>query len=242
MLRTDLVGEEKKMRSLRILAVLIACLFCVGVAMAQDTPTVEVFGGYTFIHFNGGSGTFGVMDGGTPVLARGASRLGADPLALAPISTTLTSNINGGSASLAYNLNNWFGLAADFGGSAITSVNLSGLPSVDVNSTLFTYLFGPRFSYRGNKTFTPFAQVLVGGAHITDVTAKGLTVAKAENAFAMAVGGGLDWNVNKVFAVRLGQVEYVLTRFTDPFSLSGASGTQNSVRVSAGVVFKLGGK
>jgi len=227
------------MRSLRILVVLIACLFFAGLAMAQDTPTVEVFGGYTFIHFNGGSGTITGI-GLAPDLAHGASPLGAgDPMA---VSTKLTSNINGGSASVAYNLNNWFGLAADFGGSSISSVDLSGLPSVNVSSTLFTYLFGPRFSYRGNKTFTPFAQVLVGGAHITDVTAAGVTLAKSENAFAMTVGGGLDWNVTKLVAIRVGQVEYVLTRFSNPFSLTGASGTQNSVRVSAGVVFKLGGK
>jgi len=232
------------MRGLRIFVVLIACLFFAGVAMAQDTPTVEVFGGYTFIHFNGGSGTLSdVIPIGPP--PDGASRLGATRLAAgdpAALATTLTSNINGGSASLAYNLNNWFGLAADFGGSAITRVDLSGLPSVDVSSTLFTYLFGPRFSYRGNKTFTPFAQVLVGGAHITDVTSAGATLAKGENAFAMAVGGGLDWNVTKLVAIRVGQVEYVLTRFSAPFSLMGAPGTQNSVRVSAGVVFKLGSK
>jgi opacity protein-like surface antigen len=209
------------MKAFRILVVLAACLCFAGVAMAQDTPVVDLFGGYTFIHFNGGSGVVSSVSGAT---------------------TTLTSNINGGSGSVAYNVNKWFGLAADFGGSEITTANLSGLPSVNVSSTLFTYLFGPRVSYRGWKTFTPFAQVLVGGAHVSNITSKGVRIAKAENAFAMTAGGGLDWNVTKVIAVRVVQAEYLLTRFTDPFSLTGASGTQNNFRLSAGIVFRLGSK
>jgi opacity protein-like surface antigen len=59
---------------------------------------------------------------------------------------------------------------------------------------------------------TPFAQLLVGGAHITDVAGPAMTIGgpcaqativKSENAFAMAVGGGLDWNVHKYVAIRV---------------------------------------
>jgi opacity protein-like surface antigen len=206
--------------------------------MAQDAPTVEIFGGYTYIHFNAGSGTIGTFSpGGAGFASRGGVLQIAGPGAI----TTLTSNINGGSASLAYNLNHWFGLAADFGGSAITKANFSGQPSVNVSSTLFTYLFGPRISYREKKTFTPFVQVLLGGAYITDITSGGATVAKSQNAFAMTVGGGLDLNVSKYIALRLGQAEYLLTRFNNPFALSGAPVNQNNFRFSAGVVLRLGG-
>jgi len=227
------------MKTFRVLSMLVLCLLFAGVAAAQETPTVEVFGGYTFIHVNVGSYSTAVPVVIGPELAPpGASQLRA----LFPASGTVTSNLQGGSGSLAYNLNNWFGLAADFGGSKISSINVSGAPSVNVNSTLFTYVFGPRFSYRGYKKVTPFAQVLVGGAHITDVTSAGVTLAKGENAFAMTVGGGLDWNVTKLVAIRVGQVEYALTKFSNPFSLTGASGTQNNLRVSAGIVFRLGTK
>ena len=226
------------MKVLRTFVVLTACLLFSGVAMAQETPTVELFGGYTFIHFNAGSGSFVVP---TPVGTGLAARaLQLDPAA--PVSTTLTSNVNGGSASFAYNFNKWFGMAADFGGGGIATAHLSGLPDVDVSSTLFTYLFGPRISYRGNKTFTPFFQVLVGGAHFTDISSHGVRVAKAENGFAMTAGGGLDWNLNNRWAIRLGQVEYLLTRFTDPFSITGASGNQNNIRFSTGVVVRFGSK
>jgi opacity protein-like surface antigen len=222
------------MKTLRVSCMLALCLLFAGVAAAQDTPTVELFGGYTFIHVNVGNAT---IQTDTPVVLRSAFGT-----SLAPTDPHVTSNLQGGSGSLAFNVNKWFGLAGDFGGSKISSINASGFPSVNVDSTLFTYLFGPRFSYRGNKTVTPFAQLLVGGAHITDVTSAGVTIAKGENAFAMAVGGGLDWNVNKYFAVRVGQVEYLMTRFTNPLSLTGATGTQNNVRVSAGIVLRLGTK
>ena len=228
------------MKTFRILSILTLSLLFAGVAVAQDTPTVEVFGGYTFIHVNVGTATLGVAGAaGSGVSLLRASQSG-DPLA--PISATVTSNLQGGSGSFAYNVNKWFGLAADFGGSKISSLNASGVPSLNVNSTLFTYLFGPRISYRGIKKVTPFGQVLLGGAHITDVTAAGVTVAKGANAFAMSVGGGLDWNVQKHVSIRVGQVEYLMTRFTNPFSLTGSTGTQNNVRVSAGVVFRLGSK
>ena len=217
------------MKTLRVLSILVLALLFTGVAAAQQqTPAVEVFTGYTFIHANVGTTQTAVI--GAPA---------GDPLAP---SLTVTSNIHGGSASVAYNLNNWFGLAADFGGSQISSLNTSAGPSINVDAKLFTYLFGPRFSYRKWKTFTPFGQVLFGGAHISDVTAFGMTVAKSENAFAMTVGGGLDWNVTKLIAIRVGQVEYALTKFSNPFALPGTSGTQNNVRVSAGIVFRLGTK
>jgi opacity protein-like surface antigen len=207
------------MKIQKVLSILGLTLLFTSVAAAQQqTPVVDLFGGYTFLHVNVGSGT------------------------VAGTKTTVTSNLHGGSGSIAYNVNNWFGLAADFGGSKISTLDASGLPSVDVSSTLFTYVFGPRFSYRKYKTFTPFAQVLFGGAHITDVKAMGVTISKSENAFAMTAGGGLDWNVTDHIAIRVAQVEYALTKFSDPFSVTGASGTQNNVRISAGIVFRLGKK
>src|SRR5260370_29606979 len=64
---------------------------------------------------------------------------------------------HGGGGSLAYNLNNWIGAVGDFG---VFKETGSGSGLHDVN-----YLFGPRVSYRGDGSFTPFAQVLFGGQH-----------------------------------------------------------------------------
>ena len=66
-------------------------------------------------------------------------------------------NANGWNTSLTGNLNNWFGIAADFSG-AYKSQN-----GVSFNN--YTYTFGPVVSYRHNETFTPFAHFLAGGYH-----------------------------------------------------------------------------
>ena len=128
-------------------------------------------------------------------------------------------NFHGGSASIAGNFNRWFGIVGDFGGYRASEVVIS--------ANVFSYLFGPRISYRDNDRITPFAQVLVGGARIS---ASGASL----NSFALAAGGGIDIKAAEHIAIRLVQAEYVYTRF------SGVK--QNNVRLSAGVVFRFGRK
>jgi hypothetical protein len=67
-------------------------------------------------------------------------------------------NLNGGSGSIAFNLWNSLGIVGDFGGYHIGNIGGSG-----VDATLYTYLFGPRFSYRAHERVTPFAQARFGG-------------------------------------------------------------------------------
>ena len=126
---------------------------------------------------------------------------------------------DGGSASIAGNFNRWFGIVGDFGGYRASEAGIS--------ANVFSYLFGPRISYRDNDRITPFAQVLVGGARIS---AAGASL----NSFALAAGGGIDIKAAEHIAIRLVQAEYVFTRF--------AGEKQNNVRLSAGVVFRFGRK
>lgn len=136
-------------------------------------------------------------------------------------------NLNGGGANVAFNPSHVFGIVADFGGTH--TGNVSGPGS---SGTLYTYLFGPRFSYRRSNRFTPFGQILVGGAHGS--ASFGVTTA-AVNSFAMSFGGGLDVKVTDHIAVRPAQVDYLMTRF----DLTGTGRTaQNNLRYSAGVVFR----
>src|SRR5579862_177349 len=86
-----------------------------------------------------------------------------------------TFNVHGGSGSVAYNLNNWVGLAADVGGYHFTT-----LPA-GLGSNMYTYLFGPRFSFRNSGRITPFAQVLFGGGR---VNASSGGIQAGENGFA----------------------------------------------------------
>jgi opacity protein-like surface antigen len=131
---------------------------------------------------------------------------------------------NGGSGYLEYNLGNMLGLVADFGGYANTRKG--------IDSKAMTYMFGPRFNWRHSK-LNPYAQFLFGGAY--GWNAKNNT----QNAFAMAVGGGIDYNLNHRFSVKPIEVEYLLTEMNDK---TGFGSRQNDIRYSAGIVFKFGEK
>jgi hypothetical protein len=158
--------------------------------------------------------------------------------------------LNGGSASVAYNFNNYLGLVADFGGYAADRLQLTGGSNspvvVDASGTVYTYLFGPRLSFRNSTRFTPFAQVLGGGVYATDVAISGCTGSPActplpaQNAFALTAGGGLDIRLTQHFSLRPIQAEYLMTTFDDV--PTGASAIQNNLRLSAGIVYGLGGE
>ncbi len=132
-------------------------------------------------------------------------------------------NFNGGSGSIAVNVNNWLGVVGDFGGyhHSETGVSLN----------IISYMFGPKLAFRSNERVTPFVQALFGGAHAS-ASLSG-TGTGTENAFAMAVGGGIDVKATQHVAIRLIQAEYFMTKFTD-----GLNNRQNNARISAGVVFR----
>jgi hypothetical protein len=189
------------------------------VAAAQEVPRYETFLGYTYVRANQFNQNTGL----------GQTIGGFD--------------MNGGSAQFIYNFNKWFSGVADIG--AVTKQNV-GIINAD-NTTTF-YLFGPRVSYRNHSRFTPYAQILFGGATRavsrqldvfpganTEITAQ---VSATQTAFAMAVGGGLDWKLGKHFSFRPVSVDYVLTRF--PSLSTRNNQNQNSIRASAGIIFTFG--
>lgn len=154
--------------------------------------------------------------------------------------------LNGGSTSVAFNLNRYFGIVGDFGGFNDTRVLLTGAgPSVDAQTqgTAFTYLAGPRLSSRKYDRVTPFVQVLAGGIHASEISVSGCpgtcTLLPSANAFALTAGGGLDVRIHHHIALRLIQAEYLMTRFDD--LSTGSSASQNDIRISTGLVFRFGG-
>jgi outer membrane protein OmpA-like peptidoglycan-associated protein len=110
-------------------------------------------------------------------------------------------------------------------------------------------MFGPRVSFREHHDrLTPFLQVLGGVAHADELTLVGCTAPiyactplPRETVFTMTAGGGLDYRVNHRIALRLFQAEFLLTRFEDPTSATGATAWQSNVRLSTGIVFRFGG-
>jgi opacity protein-like surface antigen len=95
----------------------------------------------------------------------------------------------------------------------------------------YTFLFGPHFAYRRKKA-TTFAHALFGAAHSGVRQGNdGGTGSAADTSFAMAIGGGFDVNLTRSFAWRV-QTDYLQTRFS--------SEMQNNLRVSTGIVLRIG--
>jgi outer membrane protein with beta-barrel domain len=131
-------------------------------------------------------------------------------------------NQNGANVSVAGNFNRWLGLVGDVG----------GYHKSEAGATFNTYTFmgGPRFSYRNSSRVTPFAQVLVGAAH-GSLGAFGSS--GSGNGFAYSAGGGVDLCLSKHFSLRP-QIDYIRNSF---------SGTRiNMVRGSFGIVFRFGNR
>ena len=142
-------------------------------------------------------------------------------------------NLNGSTASLAYQFNNRLAVVGDFG------VYRFSNPGPGLTSTMYTYLVGPRVALRrsgGESRIAPFAQVLLGGGRL-NASAGGVDA--GENSLTVAVGGGLNVSAGRRFSIRLFEADYLLTRFNHP---DGSSATQNNVRISAGIVFHFGNR
>jgi hypothetical protein len=151
-----------------------------------------------------------------------------------PTSTHTSFNLNGWSATAAWNVNSWFGLVADLGGEYGTPSITVMSTKVNVQTHLFDAVFGPQINFRNSTGVTPFVHALVGVSHVNiTLSATGFTSkSTSDNGFAGAFGGGLDWKVGEHVSIRLIQAEYFPTRFK--------GNTQNNARISAGIIFRSG--
>lgn len=165
-------------------------------------------------------------------------------------------SLNGGGGSATFNVNDYVGFKMDlqgFGSNETNfvipagSANFPGGASGKVQGNLFTYMFGPQIKFRTPK-FHPFGHLLFGGAHsnvygnafktICQPLASGCGISKAPSgdAFAMAFGGGIDIPVHHNVSLRVGELDYLLTRFTNAFTDTN----QSNLRYSGGIVFSFG--
>ncbi|MFN8006954.1 MAG: hypothetical protein U0V70_08030 [Terriglobia bacterium] len=210
---------------------LFSALFCfMGLtAFADDAPKIEVFGEYSYLRFN-------------PTLPGIQNR-----------------SFNGGGGGVTFNLNNYFGIKAELMGYGSTNYTIPAgttIPGVTppavttapitTQGNMFTYLFGPQVTYRTSK-FNAFGELLFGGsnsngyANVAEAfNGVGANIAGGtQHPFTMAFGGGLDIKVAKNIAIRPVEIDWVVTRYTNPITLTN---NQNCFRYVAGVVFYLGGK
>ena len=142
----------------------------------------------------------------------------------------------GWSGSLAVNVNRWFAAEAAVSGHYKDNVDFSAaFPGANsLNTGVFSFLGGPRVNLRPG-----FVHALVGVDRLIGIQSG---ISGTQNSLAGALGGGVQWDLSPHWAVNT-SMDYVLTRHNF-FTVFGPSSlptqSQHNVRVSAGVVFKLG--
>ncbi len=209
-----------KIRSAIVLG--IALLFG-STAFAQDYPKVESSLAFMYIR----TPTSFTIPAGAPVGIPGTS-------------FNESFNCAGGGGTLAYNVSSAVGIAADLGGCKYFGNTIPAL-SAKLSGSDFTYMFGPRFTYRNSSKLRPFGEVNFGGNRLSlscnnNTACNGTSYSK--NAFALTAGGGFDVVLSKKFSLRLIQAEYLYTRFgySCNLALCSNNNNQNSFRLKSGIV------
>ena len=203
----------------KALLVTLLLIFCGVSTVAQDHPRFEVGAGWNYLHVDtGGSG--------------------------ANVSENSTSGLFIDGTFYAMK---WVGLTADFQFNQKHFPAGTLQPANGVDTNLLGLAFGPRIKGHFGRV-EPFGHGLFGFSRVSVKPATAGAVNTSDTAFAMKFGGGVDVGVAHHFAVRLGELNYYLTKFgtTDCFpSVNGAipcglngKGTQNNFTVSTGIVIR----
>jgi opacity protein-like surface antigen len=138
-------------------------------------------------------------------------------------------NFHGWNSSVTGNVTRRFGIVADFSGHYGTEQG-----SILVKQNAHSFLFGPRYSFRG-KRFTPFVYALLGVTRFHEsATVFGQKFSASDSGFSSALGGGLDVRVNDRVAIRAFQIDYFRPNFFGE--------AHNRGRLAFGVVLHLGKK
>ncbi len=173
-------------------------------------------------------------------------------------------NSPGVHASFGYNVARNLRLLADFG-AQYHSTDIVWTNGQSASADDYQLLFGPELTLRHNPRVTPFVHGLVGVAfrHYAVPTGNWICtgypnyicyqdhfdIAK-ESGFASGVGGGIDWLVHPIVAVRLVQFDWIRTNLSrDNVNYSPAQGElptlkgwQDNYRFSIGFTFRMGEK
>lgn len=121
-----------------------------------------------------------------------------------------SANLNGWEISGQYKFRDWFGGVADLDGHY-------------GSASTYSYLFGPQISLPSRVS--PFAHLLLGGAHISQA-------GFGSSSFSMALGGGIDVGLfHDQFYWRAIQTDYLMTQF--------GGRAQNNFRASTGIVIRF---
>jgi len=165
---------------------------------------------------------------------------------------------NGGGGGAQLNMGRFLGIKGDFQSYGSTEWTVDVKSPIPTNNgvipigtyttkaNMFTYLFGPEVHVQSRKVRV-FGEVLFGGTNTSGyanlynqaIVGGNASYNPNQHPFAMAFGGGIDVNVSDSVAIRLGEFDWILTRYTNPWT---STNNQNSFRYLGGIVFKFGGR
>jgi len=139
-------------------------------------------------------------------------------------------NNYGGSGSFTWNASRWIGLTEELGGLSYDR-NVNG---TSIHGGITTFLLGPRLNMRRFDYFVPFAEFLLGGAHVgPPMTGDG-----SQTAFTLAAGGGVDVVLSRNIVWRFAEIDYLMTNFSG--ASVGGNARQDNLRLASGIVLRFG--
>jgi hypothetical protein len=165
---------------------------------------------------------------------------------------------NGGGGGIQWNMLPFLGFRADIQGYGSTQWTITNSSPVVTphgtipagtfksNANMFTYAFGPVIQVPV-KRIRVFGDLLFGqsntnayGSLTSQIVNAGGTIQATgtQHPFTMFIGGGVDVSLNHRIAFRLGELDYMLSRYNNPFT---GDNNQNNFRYLGGIIFKFGG-
>jgi hypothetical protein len=139
------------------------------------------------------------------------------------------SGMQGWNGSVGINLNPWLGVEGNVSG----HYQRTCIGAVGLTCSTLTFMGGPRITVHRSGNISAFGHGLVGlGTMAMTLSGSSLTWRD----LAWAAGGGVDYAVTNRISVRVGQVDFLRTQYMQ--SLGGTH--QNNIRISGGVVFRVG--
>ncbi len=122
------------------------------------------------------------------------------------------------------------GVVADF-----DVVHTATVSNANYGLTLSTFTFGPRVTVPAKKKIEVFGQTLFGLAYGSGSQfPSGDTLIPSASSFALNLGAGGDYQLNKRISIRVLQLDYVRTQLPNT-----SSNWQNNLRVGSGVTLNL---
>ena len=207
------------MKNLSMLIVLVL-LAAIPVRAQSEYPTVEIFGGYSYLSAD----TSRDEDLNVEILTN-------------PLDDR--TGFHGAGFSVAANFSRWFGAVADFSYNR-TNVKFPTQPlppgvdpvPFDLDFSTFFFMFGPRFYARSEKV-TGFAHALIGAVRIkVEGEFAGTRGSRSQTDFALGFGGGVDVRLTNRIGARLFQFDYIPVRSEGDWS--------QNFRVQVGLTVRLG--